>query len=582
METLTPVKRFFRMLQLDRKDIVYIYVYAIFAGLITLSLPLGIQAIIGLLTSGTVSTSWALLIAIVTIGTALTGVLKIMQLTVTETIQRRIFARSSFDFAFRIPRLFAEDAMKRHPPEMVNRFFDTLTIQKGLPKILMDFSTSFLEIIFGLLLLSFYHPFFVFFGVTLLFILFIIFRYTGPGGLKTSLKESKHKYEVAYWLEEVARTLTTFKLAGRSDLPMNRTDQEVSHYLDARKNHFRILVQQYGAVVAFKTVVTGGLLMLGSLLVFNNQLNLGQFVAAEIIVLLIMNSVEKLILSMDTIYDVLTGLEKIGNVMDLPFEEQKGVCFEEIDTGKGIEIEVKDLSYQFHDGRRPTLDNVSFSVKPGEKICIAGYNSAGKSTLVHIIAGLYQHFSGSVTYNGFPLRNLDIISLRSHIGDHSSKEDIFRGTLLDNIRLGHEDVSLEDVIATCHELGLTQFIRSLPNGYNTELLPGGKNIPRSVVTKIILARGIVSRPALLAMEEMMTNLEQRDRIRIAEILTSKEKQWTMLAVSDDPILASRCDRTIIMKDGKIVQDGNFAEILNCPHYDNVFKTITRTIPSVKN
>nr|HQU58760.1 ABC transporter transmembrane domain-containing protein [Saprospiraceae bacterium] len=293
---LRPLQRFFKLLELDRKDIYYIYVYAIFSGLIALSLPLGVQAVIGLIAGGAMSASLILLIVVVTVATALSGILKVMQLTVTETIQRRIFTRSAFDFAYRIPRLKMDKLTRYYPPELVNRFFDTLTLQKGLPKILMDFSTAVLQIAFGLILISFYHPFFVFFGLILIFILLAIFRFTGPGGLETSLKESKYKYEVAYWLEEIARAMSTFKLSGGSSFSLNKTDGLVYSYLDSRKKHFRILLFQYGNIVAFKTFITAGLLFLGSYLVIDNQINIGQFVAAEIVVILVMNSVEKLIL----------------------------------------------------------------------------------------------------------------------------------------------------------------------------------------------------------------------------------------------------------------------------------------------
>jgi ABC-type bacteriocin/lantibiotic exporter with double-glycine peptidase domain len=576
---ITPLKRFFRLLQVDRKDIGYIYIYAIFSGLITLTLPLGIQAIIGLIVGGTISTAWMILIAVVTLGTALTGWLKVMQLYVTETIQRRIFTRSSFDFAFRIPRLPLEKLVGEHPPELVNRFFDTLTLQKGLPKILMDFSSSILQIIFGLVLISFYHPLFVFFGIFLIVIVLIIFYFTGPAGLQTSLKESRYKYEVAYWLEEIARTLATFKLSGHSELPLEKTDKLVSNYLDYRKKHFRILVTQYASVVGFKTVITAGLLILGSILVVDNQINIGQFVAAEIVIILTLNSVEKLILTMETVYDVLTALEKIGHVMDIPFEQAEGLCFEDIDTGKGLSIETRDLSYRFSDAEQPTLDRINLRVQSGEKVCIAGYNSAGKSTLIQLLSGLFQNYTGTVTFNGIPMRNLNLVSLRAYTGDFTAHEDIFQGTLLENISLGNKAVKIDDVVKAMDDIGLGDFIKKLPEGFHTPLLPGGRNLPRSIVTKIILARSIVTKPALLTMQEIFTNLEQRDRVQIANLLTRKDQKWTLLAVSDDPILAARCDRIIILKDGKIIQEGDFAEILESPHYSNVFKTASKAEPS---
>ncbi len=567
----SPLQRFFRLLELDKKDIYYVYIYAIFAGLINLALPLGVQAIIGLIAGGSLSASLIMLVVIVTAATALSGVLVVMQLTVTENIQRRIFARSAFEFAYRIPRLKLDAVTKYYPPELVNRFFDTLTLQKGLPKILMDISTSVLNIAFGLVLISFYHPFFAFFGLALVFILIIIFRITGPRGLQTSLKESKYKYEVAYWLEELARTMNTFKLWGDTPLSLRNTDYLVCNYLDNRRKHFRILLTQYGGIVGFKTIVTASLLFLGSFLVIDNQINIGQFVAAEIVVILVMSSVEKLIMSMDTIYDTLTALEKLGNVTDLPIENDQGLKFEEIDTGKGLKIEVEGLYFRFEDAERPTIDHLSMSIQPNERVCIAGYNGSGKSTLVQIIAGLYSEFQGSVNYNHFPMRNLELSSLRRNIGDYCTQEDIFKGTILDNISLGNSDIKLEDVIWAADSAGLSQYVQRLPNGYNTLLQPGGKNVPQNIRTKIMLARSIAKRPRLQAMEGFISNLEQADRLAVVNFLTSPENNWTLLIVTDDPMIAAKCDRTLIMKDGKIIESGTFEQITAGAHFRRVFK-----------
>ncbi|MCB0584500.1 MAG: ATP-binding cassette domain-containing protein [Phaeodactylibacter sp.] len=567
---LRPLQRFFKLLELDRKDITYIYVYAIFSGLITLSIPLGVQAIIGLVAGGALSASLVILVVIVTAGTALSGILKVMQLTVTETIQRRIFARSAFDFAYRIPRLKLDSVIRHYPPELVNRFFDTLTLQKGVPKILMDFSTAILQVVFGLILIAFYHPFFILFGITLVAILLLIFRITGPGGLATSLKESKYKYEVAYWLEEMARTMSTFKMSGGSIFSLNKTDGLVCNYLDSRKKHFRILLFQYGSIVAFKAIVTAGLLFLGSYLVIGNQINIGQFVAAEIVVLLIMTSVEKLILAMEAIYDVLTALEKLGNVTDLPIEDEKGVEFGDIDTKKGMHIKVDQLSYSFSDAKKPTLDNVCFEAQPGEKICIAGYSGSGRVTLMQLLSGLYSDYKGAISFNGYPLRNLNITSLRHHIGDYSAREDIFRGTILENITLEHPEVRIDQVVSIADNIGLSNYVQNLPEGFDTMLLPEGRNIPQNIRTRIILARCIIAQPRLLAVEGFFYGMEKSDREMICSYLTGKDKPWTMVAISDDPFFASRCDRIIILKAGKVVEEGPFDQVLKSEHFERVF------------
>jgi ABC-type bacteriocin/lantibiotic exporter with double-glycine peptidase domain len=569
--SLSPMQRFFRLLQLDKKDVYYVYVYGAFAGLINLSLPLGIQAVIGLIAGGSLSASLFLLVTVVTVATALSGLLVVMQLAVTETIQRRIFARSAFEFAFRIPH-FRLSAMARvYAPELVNRFFDTMTIQKGVPKILIDFSTAVLNILFGLVLIAFYHPFFAFFGLSLILVLYLIFRLTGPRGLSTSLRESKYKYEVAHWLEELARAMNTFKLWGDTRLSLKKTDHLVCNYLDNRKQHFRILLTQYGSILAFKVIITATLLFLGSYLVIDNQINIGQFVAAEIVVILMLSSVEKLILSMNVIYDMLTAIEKLGEVTDLPLESEEGLRFEEIDTGTGVAVDVEKLYFKYEDAEYPIIDNLSMKIEANERVCLTGYNRSGKATLIQIIAGLYSEFQGSVSYNRIPLRNLNLSSLRRNIGDYCSQEDMFKGSILENISMGSAEINLEQVIWAAESIGLNEYVRRLPEGYHTILQPGGKNVSRSVRTKIMLARSIVKRPKLQAIEGFWLNLEPSEREAVANFLTSREHNWTLLIATDDPIIASKCDRIIIIKDGKIVESGTFMEIQKSTHFRKVFR-----------
>ncbi len=566
----SSVKRFFKLLQLDRKDIGYVYVYAAFEGLITLSLPLGIQAVIGLIAGGAVSASLILLVLAVTVATAMAGVLRVMQITVMENIQRRIFTRSAFDLAYRIPRLKMEVLNRHYAPELMNRFFDTLTLQKGIPKIVIDLSTAALQILFGLLLIAFYHPFFAFFGIGLLMFLLVIFRFTGPPGLETNMGMSKYKYETAYWLEELARAMTTFKLAGATQFHIQKVDKLVSKYLDFRKSHFSIVVYQYGGFVLLKATITAAFLLLGAYLVIENQINIGQFVAAEIVVLLTIASVDKMIMSIENIYDVLTGIEKLGFVTDLPLETDEGLCFSEIDKGNGLAVQTKDLCFSYEGSFKQALHPINLDIVPGERVCISGYNGAGKSTLVKVLSGLYTDYQGVVSYNGFPFKSLNINSLREHVGDFCTLEGIFQGTVLENIAMGHEEVSLEDAIWAAKKMHLDNYIAELPNGYNTILTAEGRNIPHGTRMKIILARAIVTRPQLLAMESFLRVLDPNDRKEIAHFLAHKDNNWTLVAASNDHLLASLCDKVIIMENGRIVQIGTFEDIQRGPHYNKVF------------
>ena len=321
----SPVQRLIRLLSNEKKDIGYIYLYALVTGLISLSLPLGIQAVFNLVSGGVIFSSVYLLIGVVIVGVLITGLLLVAQMALVEVLQQRIFVKAAFEFTYRLPLIEPDAFAGYHPPELMNRFFDVLTIQKGLPKLLIDLTGAVVQIIFGLILLSAYHPIFVGFGAFIVLVIYIISRLYGPGGVRTSLEESKYKYKVAGWLEEIAGDLPRYRYQKNKSETIDKMDDLVAGYIHHRNQHFGVLKRFFYSAVAFKTVVTGGLLILGTTLVVGRQMSLGQFVAAELIIVLITSSVDKLMSGIDTVFDMLTAVEKIGYVTDLPLTEMNDI-----------------------------------------------------------------------------------------------------------------------------------------------------------------------------------------------------------------------------------------------------------------
>ncbi|HSP12066.1 MAG TPA: ABC transporter ATP-binding protein [Salegentibacter sp.] len=567
-EKPSPLKRLFRLLKPDQQEIINIYIYSVFNGLVYLSVPLGIQAIVNLIIGGEVTTSWILLIIFVVMGVAATGILRIFQFRITENLQQKIFTKAAFEFSYRLPRVRMEALYKHYVPELMNRFFDVMTVQKGLPKLLIDFSVAVLQVVFGLILLSLYHPLFIVFSVLLVFLLYIIFHFTVKKGLSTSLEESKHKYKVAHWLEEVGRNNISFKLAGDTELPLERTNTSVNSYLKSRESHFKLLMRQYSFMVVFKVIVAASLLILGGILVMEQTINIGQFVAAEIIILLVMGSVEKLIVSLETIYDVLTGLEKIGEVTDLELERSEGINLKDEMTSPGMKVKTESLSFKYPGSETKILDGISFAVKRGEKFLIAGKNNSGKSTLLKLIAGLYDVKEGVVSYNGISLNNLNINDMRSVIGECFANGTLFEGTVLENITMGRKDIPFENVKWAVNHLKLKSFIRNLPKGYDTFVEPQGYKSSRSIITKILIARSIVSKPNLLLIEDILDNLDRQERFKIMDFLTSEEQDWTLIAVSSEAHFARRCDRIAIVSEGKITKTGTYEELRSSEEFKN--------------
>ena len=549
---LTSWQRFIGLLKLDKRDVFQVFYYAIFAGVVNLSLPLGIQAIINLMQGAQISTSWIVLVVLVTLGVAFVGILQLMQIRIIENVQQKIFTRSSFEFAYRFPKIKMSELHNYYPPELANRFFDTLTIQKSLSKVLIDFPAALLQIVFGLLLLSFYHPFFIVYGILLLLLIYVVFKFTAQRGLDTSLDESKSKYKVAHWIQEVARSIVSFKLSGKTSHALDKNDTLVVGYLNARESHFRVLVLQFIQMIGFKVLVTGGLLLIGGLLVLNQEMNIGQFVAAEIIILLVINSVEKLILGLETFYDLLTSLEKMGQVVDKELEPQEGE--KPFMENQSFTIELSDISYSVPEPKREIISHLDLTITPNCTILLRGKSGSGKNTLLRIIAGILEPDSGGVYVNGVSLKGMNLNYYRSHLGQSLPEESPFEGTILNNITFGDKDTTNEQVYWALDKVGLTEFVKKQPDGLNTVLYPEGKQIPHTISKKIVLARSIVRKPKLLILKDPLDQFNSEEADRILSFLSDSSNGWALLVVSENDKWIKKCSRIITMDKGRIINE----------------------------
>lgn len=570
LSSLSPLQRFWRLLSPDSKDIGYIYIYAILIGIISLAGPLGVQAIINLIAGGEFNVSLIVLAVVVTIAAALVGTLKVMQTIIAETLQRRIFTRAALEFAYRLPRIQVKALKDTYPPELVNRFFDVVNIQKGLPKILLDFSGAIMQIVFGIILIAFYNAFFGLFGVALIVGLSLALFFLSKPSLLASLRESKYKYAVASWLEDIARANNTFKLAGGARLSMRRTDELVQGYLTYRGKHFRLLLWHYGLLIAMQGLTTLIFLLLGGYLVIENQINIGQFVAAELVILSVVSNVEKVVYTFETVYDTLTGVEKVAAVTDLPLEESGQMPFAALDTGKGLSVELNKLSFVYPRSGDVALRNVDLKIAANERYCIAGYNRSGRTTLCQLLAGMRLDFQGRLLFNDTPIGNFELDGLRQAIGDYTAQEQIIHANITDNICLGHPNVSFADIQWALETAGLKDWVAEQSDGFDSVLVAEGLDLPRSVRVRLLIARAIVRRPRLLIIGGMLEQLEPAIALQVVTKITDRQYDWTLVIASNDPRVAKLCDRVGVLNRGELIASGSPEQVIGDPTVSGVW------------
>lgn len=536
------IRSLFKILKLDKKDISSIYFFAILGGLISLSLPLGIQTIINFVTAGTLSTSIIVLIIIVVLGVFISGFVQVRQMQITEKVKQKIFTRYSLEFANKLPHLNIEKLDKYYLPELVNRYFDAPSLTKSLEKILLDVPAAVIQIVFGLILLSFYHPIFIGFGLFLITILVAIIKYTSPKGLDTSIKASDYKYAIASWLEEMARVIKSFKYSKHTNLHLQKADSLVSGYLDARTAHFKILLTQFWSLITFKIVITAAMLIVGTILVINNQINVGQFIAADIVIIAIMNSVEKLVSSLDKVYDTLTSIQKLSKVIDSDVEMSGS---KELATvNKGVDIEFIDVNFGYNENE--VLKNLSFKIKSGQMVCISGASGSGKSSVLRLLTGAFTNFTGAVLVDNLPIGNYSLKSLRSQTGILLSQQDIFNGTLHENLTMGNTEISVEDITKLSDKLNLRDFIKTYKEGFDAVLDVQGKKLNTNIRQEILLVRALVGKHRLLLLENPFTSLEIQEVEALMEYLVN-ENNTTTIITSDNEFVKSKCDLVINLK-----------------------------------
>lgn len=540
--------KLFKYITKEKKDVTNIYFYAILNGLVQLSVPLGIQSIVSFVMGATMATSIYILIIFVVLGTWLVGYFRLKVMQIIEKIQQKIFVEFSIAFAEKLPKVNLSGTRKYYLPELVNRFFDTQNLQKGISKILLEIPAAIIQIVFGIVLLSFYHPWFLSFGALVILCVVIIFNFTLESGIKSSIEESDKKYETASWIEDIAASVKTFKINSESETHLKGADERVVGYLNHRTSHFRVLVIQYKTIIAFKVIITLAMLAIGTYLLVNQKLNIGAFIATEIVVLSIMSAVEKLIVSLESYYDVIASLAKLTKVTEL--EEEKNGEIVPAQKEEGMEIEFKNVDFNFNTHIH-ILQDINFTIRENTLTVITGELGSGKSLLLNMMAGFYPPTAGSILINKIPLKNIDKDKLRMEMGVYLEDMRIIQGTVQDNILLGNENVNTEDVLALSGKIGAENISSLFTNGFFTEISETDPEISFSSKKKILLLRALTGNKKLLLLEDPIDGMNDTFKYKMLQYLEEIKHKTTIVVVSQNSEILHYADQHIHVENGSI-------------------------------
>lgn len=575
-EQPTPWQRLTDLLKEDRRDLLVLLVYVLLNGLLMLAVPLAAQALVNTIAAG-VFLQPLVVLSLLLLGALLfVGCIRLLKLTLIEILQQRIFVRIAMHLAYRLPRISSSAVQGKYLPELANRFFDVMTIQKTWSKILLDGPSAALQILVGLTLLAFYSPLLLAFDVILILLIVGVIFGLGVNGLKTSIRESVQKYKVAGWLEELGRCNVSFKLAGIPDFTLDKTDSLVQSYLAERRAHFRIIFRHAAGTYLLYALASAGILAIGGWLVIERQLTLGQLVASEIIVVGVLAALERLTRLIELFYDLLTGVDKIGHVIDLPLDSPDGRLQLEQTNPAGIAVELREVRFSY-EGGAPILGGITLEWPPGERVGLVGDSGAGKTTLAYLLCDLLEPSHGMISLNGIDSRDIDLKCIQRWVAYAGHSGQIFEGTIEENVTLGREWLTHQDVRRALEFTELDRDIVRFPDGKQTRLVSEGRNLSFGQRQRLMIARAIVDQPQFLILDETLAAIEGDARQRILARLVDPKNPWTLLVITHDPLVLKAMNRVMVMETGGIAEDAPLAELLNrnAPVINRLFPDLMR-------
>ncbi len=545
--SLSPFQRLQKLITLEHDDIGILITYGVGIGVLSLATPVAVQALVNTIAFGALFQPLLVLTLVLLVLLGFSNSLVALQFYVVEMLQRRVFVRIFGETATRLQQARYAEKDEHHLPELTNRFFDVVTLQKTASVMLLETLGYVLQTLIGMILLAFYHPlllaFDLFFVCALAFILFGM----GKNGLTSAIEQSKAKYKAAAWLGDIASNQILGKSSENRAYLDAQTDQIAKNYVDACTTHFKVLSSQNIGALILHTLANTLLLGMGGWMVISNQLSLGQLIAAELVVGAMIYGLTRLGKTLDNFYDMLASVDKLGYLLDLPQETGKGGTPDFKEEPYRVAIENLSLSEGVH---LDALNNVSFQLVPGERLVIS--EGIDKGSLLDVIYGLRQPKFGQVSLNGQDLRDLNIGLVRNTVSLVRDAE-VFTGTLLDNVCLGRP-LNLMEVRQILDHVGLTETIAELPDSLQTFLLPNGSPLTREQCLRLTLARAIIGRPRLLLLDKVLDRIDNRVSPMILDYLLAQESPWTLIVTSQRADIIAQFQRQIKLDNSELSEN----------------------------
>jgi len=361
----------------------------------------------------------------------------------------------------------------------------------------------------------------------------------------------------AYIAENLAG-MPVIKLFNAEDYKKKEFDAINRELYKARMNQLYVF-GIFRPLINFLYYLTLSLIIwFGSKYILGRALNFGDLYAFVSYIDTFMRPIEDLSEKYDIIQNTIASGEKIFALLDEPQEEQ-GNEDGKRDVTNGV-IEFKDVWFTY-DNKRWILQNVNLHFKPGELVAIVGETGAGKTTIMNLINGMYRAQKGKILIDGVPINEYNIHQLRKQVSAVPQDVVLFSGTLLDNIRLFHDEIPEDKVYKALEKVEALEIIQRLPKGIYTEIVERGKGISAGERQLIALARSILFGAKVFILDEATSNIDVETEHRIQKAVRELSKDNTVIMIAHRLSTVVNADRIVVVADGRIAEEGKHLELL---------------------
>lgn len=496
------------IIRIPRGTVYILIVYSILLGILSLTIPISVQTLVN--TVGT-TLSARPLISITTILFILLVTsfsIKLLQIYLVEHIKRKTFVNLCLKIAKHINIVKLSSFAKQNIVEKVNRTFEIGVIQKAIYVIFIILFDIALQAVFCILILAFYHPLFLVFDIVLIICILLSIFLPFKKAYNAAIKESSSKYSTISWIEEQANSPLFFR-QGNDFIGLEKVDNHLCGYLENRKEHFKWLAKHYIYIGIIYILINTILLSLGGYLIIQSQLSLGQLIAAELLVNIVLIGLLRVSYYLEDFYNFLVAIIKLSEILDLPQVEilnnkqnskvklNKVTKFEIINKDKTVHIfdfnENNIVNYSFNNGIYSALFSQFFDENNDNK---------EENFLINDINS-YLYESESLLKNIIFVRNIEI----------------FKGNVLDNLLLLDSNIdNLNELNDMLKDFNLESLKTIFYKEIDSQKVKYDFNFNDITLAKITIIRAILQKPKLLILLDLFSIFDDEIQNKIIKFI----------------------------------------------------------------